>query len=119
MKNKPLYQRFSFAINGILGAWKTESSFRVHTAMSAGVLLFMLWLRPAPVWWALILLTIGGVLSAELLNTALEQIVDRLHPKQHPLIGKAKDCAAGAVLVLSLVSVLLFILMLIACFGAA
>ena len=55
--------------------------------------------------WALFLLSIGGVLTAELMNTALECIVDRLHPETHPVIARAKDCAAGAVLVMSLVSI--------------
>ena len=47
---------------------------------------------------------IGAVLAAETFNTALEHALDRLHPEQDPAIGLAKDCAAGAVLVLSLVS---------------
>src|SRR5258708_7052752 len=112
MKNKPFFQRFNFALNGIKSAWQTESSFRTQIILGTGMLVFMSFLRPAPVWWALIILTIAGVLAAELINTALEHVVDRLHPKRHPLIAKAKDCAAGAVLVLSLVSIGVFLLLL-------
>jgi diacylglycerol kinase (ATP) len=43
-----------------------------------------------------------AVLAAELFNTALEQLADRLHPEQHPQIRIAKDCAAAAVLVVSI-----------------
>jgi diacylglycerol kinase (ATP) len=64
----------------------------------------LLVLRPEPIWWALVLLTSGAVIAAELFNTALELVMDRLHPDVHPMIGRAKDCAAGAVLILSLVS---------------
>jgi len=117
MKNQSFQRRLKFAVNGIKSAWETESSFRTHTFMSVGVLIFLGWLRPAPIWWAVIFLIIGGVLSLELLNTALEQVVDRLHPEQHPMIAKAKDCAAGAVLVLSIAAVAIFIALLAAHFG--
>jgi diacylglycerol kinase (ATP) len=60
------------------------------------------WLRPAPVWWALVAVTVAAVLAAELVNTALEQLADRLHPEQHPQIKAAKDCGAAAVLVCSI-----------------
>ena len=49
-------------------------------------------------------LTVGLVLVTELVNSALETLIDHIHPDQHPEIGAAKDIAAGAVLVSSLVS---------------
>jgi diacylglycerol kinase (ATP) len=55
------------------------------------------WLRPAPVWWALSILSMLLIIAVELLNSALEATVDRLHPERHPSIGTAKDMAAGAV----------------------
>ena len=61
-------------------------------------------LEPSFLWWLLVLITISVVLAAELFNTALEFVIDRLHPEQHPAIAMAKDCAAGAVLVLSFAS---------------
>jgi diacylglycerol kinase (ATP) len=61
----------------------------------------LVWLRPAPVWWALVLLTNALVLAAELFNTAVEVLADHLHPEQHPRIKLMKDCAAGAVLTAS------------------
>jgi undecaprenol kinase len=53
-------------------------------------------------------------LAAELLNTALERVIDHLHPESHPSIKIAKDCAAGAVLVLSLAAVAVFVALLVA-----
>jgi diacylglycerol kinase (ATP) len=58
----------------------------------------------------------GAVLAAELLNTALEAALDHLSPEIHPAIKRAKDSAAGAVLVLSLTAVATFIAFLAATF---
>jgi undecaprenol kinase len=63
------------------------------------VVVAMLVLRPAPVWWALVLLASSGVMAAELLNTAVEHLADHLHPEVHPSIRIVKDCAAAAVLI--------------------
>jgi diacylglycerol kinase (ATP) len=66
------------------------------------------------VWWVLLLLSCGLVLSAELFNTALEHTLDHLSPERHPAVKIAKDCAAGAVLLLSLTSVGVFVAFLVA-----
>lgn len=109
MKNRPFHQRLSFALDGIREAWKREASFRAHSFFVAVLLAGLAWLRPAPVWWALLLGVTGLVLAAELINTALETIIDHLHPEQHPMMKVAKDCAAGAVLVTVLAALAVFI----------
>jgi undecaprenol kinase len=101
LKNRPFPERLRFALAGIAYALRAESSFRTHALAAAVALAALVWLRPAPVWWALVALTTVAVLAAELFNTALEQLADRLHPEQHPQIRVAKDCGAAAVLVLS------------------
>ncbi|KQN75634.1 diacylglycerol kinase [Duganella sp. Leaf61] len=108
MKNQPFYRRLGFAWHGIVSAWRTEMSMRQQSAAAVGVIITLLWLRPAPVWWALLLLNCGLVLAAELFNSALEHALDHLHPAPHPAIGLAKDCAAGAVLLLSVTGIALF-----------
>jgi len=102
MKNRPFPQRLRFALAGIAYAIRTESSFRTHSIAAAAAFAALAWLRPAPVWWALVTLTTVAVLAAELFNTALEQLADRLHPEEHPQIKVAKDCGAAAVLVFSI-----------------
>ena len=102
MKNRPFPERLRFALGGIAHALRAESSFRTHAIATAAVFVALAWLRPAPVWWALVALTTVAVLAAELFNTALEQLADRLHPEQDPQIRVAKDCGAAAVLVFSL-----------------
>jgi diacylglycerol kinase (ATP) len=106
-KNLPFSRRIRFALSGLRAAFRSESSFRTQVTCASGALALLLLLRPKPVWWALVFLVVAAVLAAELLNTALEAALDRLHPEQHPLIGRAKDCAAAAVLVLSLASLVI------------
>ncbi|HEU4617328.1 MAG TPA: diacylglycerol kinase [Gammaproteobacteria bacterium] len=102
MKNQPFSRRLGFALEGLAVAVRSEASFRFQVLAAAAALAFMAWQRPAPLWWALVLLTIGFVLAAELVNTAVEHLADHLHPDQHPRIKAVKDCAAAAVLVASL-----------------
>jgi len=59
-------------------------------------------LRFGPLSWALVALAIALVVTAELLNTALEAVVDLVSPEEHPLAKRAKDIAAAGVLVASL-----------------
>jgi diacylglycerol kinase (ATP) len=101
MKNQPFVSRVGFALAGIASALRAERSFRVHAIAVVGVTALLVWLRPAPVWWAVVALACALVLAAELVNTALERLADHLHPEQHPGIREVKDCAAAAVLVAS------------------
>lgn len=102
MKNSPFGRRLGFAIAGLRAAWRHEKSFRTQGWFALAALLLLLLLRPAPVWWALIGVMVMLVMAAELINTALEHLADHLHPDEHPKIKLVKDCAAAAVLLLSL-----------------
>ena len=102
MKNQPFHHRLGFAIDGIVSAWRNEASFRLQCLATLGVLAMLAWRQPPVIWWVLLLLMCGMVLAAELFNTALETALDHLHPGRHDAIRIAKDCAAGAVLLLSL-----------------
>ena len=98
-KNLPFTRRMGFAFSGIAGAIRTEQSLRIQFAVVPVLALLLALLRVEPLWWALSGLSCATVLAAELLNTALERLCDHLHPAQHPAVGAAKDCAAGAVLI--------------------
>ncbi|PIG28530.1 diacylglycerol kinase (ATP) [Janthinobacterium sp. 35] len=113
MKNQPFFKRMKYALEGIATAIHLESSFRLQCLATFLVVLVLAWSKPAMIWWALLLLNCGMVLAAELFNTALEQLSDHLHPALHPSIKIAKDCAAGAVLVLSLSAVGVFVAFLV------
>lgn len=115
MKNQPFYKRIGYSYCGFYSAWRLERSFRTQLFFAAGVLSLLVVLRPKPMWWALLVMSIAMVLGAELFNTALEQALDHLHPDLHPSIKIAKDCAAGAVLVMSVCAVSVFVAFLFSC----
>ena len=97
-KNRSFMRRVAFALAGFSHAVRTERSLRTQLAMLAVVVGGLLYLRPAPVWWALVSVGAACVLAAELFNTAVEHLADHVHPQLHPQIRIVKDCAAAAVL---------------------
>ena len=114
MKDQPFRQKLANAWAGICFTFRSERNFRTHTLVAVVLLAFMAIVQPTAVWWALILLCIGLVMAAELANTAMETLIDHLHPDIHPQIGKVKDIMAGMVLVMSLASLLVGLLALVA-----
>jgi diacylglycerol kinase (ATP) len=102
---KRLLRSFGFAFSGIGHALATQPNFRIHIAISSAVVIAGLILGITRVEWAVLALTIGVVLQAELFNTAIEAIVDKATPEHHPLAKIAKDCAAAAVVVCALAAV--------------
>ena len=102
---------FANAARG-LAALAGEANARIQLAITLAVVGLGLWLGLERRDWALIVLAIGLVLAAEALNTALEALADRVAPDHHPLVGRAKDAAAGAVLIASAAAALLGLLVL-------
>jgi len=102
MKNQGFPKRLGFALHGIATALRRERSLRLHAAAAVLVVALLALAQPAPLWWAIMAITLSGVMAAELFNTAIEELADHLHPQQHPQIKIVKDCAAGAVLLASL-----------------
>ena len=100
-KNQSITRRFGFAFQGLAASWRTEGNFRIQLIALAAVVAILLVVKIEPIWWALVLMTSGGVLTAELFNTAVEHLADHLHPETHPQIQIVIDCAAAAVLVMA------------------
>ncbi|HEX8240970.1 MAG TPA: diacylglycerol kinase [Allosphingosinicella sp.] len=119
MKNRRFAVRLGFAVAGIRLVFAREKSFRSQCSLGAVAALVTLALRPDPLWWALIALSIALVLTLELANSAFEYLLDHLHPDLAREIGAAKDAAAGAVLVASLAAAAVGGLMLLAALGRA
>ena len=101
MKNLSFAARLKFAFAGMAHAIAAEHSIRTQLLALLVVLGALAYWRPAPVWWAMVLLISSAVIAAELFNTAIEGLADQLHAEAHPQIRVVKDCAAAAVLVLS------------------
>ena len=99
MKPTRFIDSVNCAIEGILYTARTQKHMRRHFVASFLVLSLALLLRVSPVEFMLISLAVSFVLFAELLNTAIEVVVDMISPEFHPMAKIAKDVAAGAVLV--------------------
>jgi len=97
--------KFRCATLGVWFAFGGQSSFWVHLPITAAVIAIAAWLN--------LILAIGGVLTAELLNSSIELLVSVLHPQHHPRIGQALDVAAGAVLVMSLAAAVVGLIVLL------
>lgn len=102
-----LFVSFKYAWAGITYAFQTQRNFRIHLAVCAWAIGLSVLLHLETVEITIIALTSGLVLTLELVNTAIESVVD-LTVKQsyHELAKVAKDCAAGAVLISALVALL-------------
>lgn len=102
---KAFLKGFVYAFQGIIYCIKNERNMRIHTVAALYVLIFARFFAFSGEDYALILLTIGGVMSAEAMNTAVENLADKVCKGPHPLIKAAKDVAAGAVLIMAVISV--------------
>ena len=96
---------FGWAMRGVWRCAREEWHFRFHLVIAFYVLLFAPYFSLSRAEGALLALTIGGVLVAELFNSAVERTIDRVSTERHPLAGAAKDMAAGAVLVAAIAAV--------------
>lgn len=101
MKNRSLAARVGFALAGWKAAWARERSFRTQSWCALLALLALFLLQPPPIWWAFVMLACALVLALELINSAVEALIDLLHPGVHPEIKIIKDMLAGAVLAVS------------------
>lgn len=98
------------------GGWgyllRTQRNAWIHAAFTLAVVVVGLWLRLEALPWAILVLAMGLVWTAELFNTALEAVVDLSSPGLHPLARVGKDVAAGAVLASAGTSVVVGLLIL-------
>ncbi|MCB1500976.1 MAG: diacylglycerol kinase [Bauldia sp.] len=114
MKGRPFRQRLGFALAGLADAWRAEASFRRQTGIAGCAVVVCALLRPGLMWVAVVALAIALVLALEMINSALEAILDHLHPGEATAVRRAKDMAAGAVLVASAGAAVIGMLMLAA-----
>lgn len=102
---RSLLRSFSFALRGIQSTMNSERNFRIHLTAMVYVLVFSAFYELTATQYALLLLVFGVMLSAEMMNTAIEELVNREFEGYHPAAKKAKDIAAGAVLVCAMAAV--------------
>lgn len=92
-------ESFKYAFRGIAMVLKSEKNMFIHLIISILVFVCGILFQISTTEWMICLLCFGLVFSAEMMNSAIESLVDLVSPNHHKLAGKAKDIAAGAVLV--------------------
>lgn len=105
-KIRRFFKSFKYAFKGVTSSILYERNMRIHMCAAFYVLIFMQFYDLSASEKAIIFLTIGSVISLEIINTAIEAVVDLCSPDYHPLAKKAKDLSAGAVLISAVISVL-------------
>ena len=103
---------FRYAFAGWWYVLRTQRNAWIHATASVMVVLLGLWLRLPARDWAVLVVAIAMVWTAEFINTALEAVVDLASPQQHPLARVGKDVGAAAVLIAALSSILIGLLIL-------
>ena len=109
---RQIWNALIWSLKGLRAGWRLESSFRFEVCLFVIVFPLGLWLGRGAVEKALLAGTPFLVLSAELLNSALEAIVDKVCPQFDEFAGRAKDMGSAAVFVLMLLVVLTWVLII-------
>lgn len=104
---------FKYAFNGLIDTYRTEQSVWIYIPVSLIVILAGFLLKISTFEWLIIILILGIILSLELINTALEAVVDLATEKYHPLAKKAKDTVSAAVLVFAITAVIIGLIIFI------
>ena len=98
---------FTYPVKGLKYAYRNEQNLMVDVGMALIVLVFGFIFR-IEVWeWAILVITVGLVLALELVNTAIEAVVDLVTEEYHPLAKVAKDTSAAAVFVFAIVAIII------------
>ena len=110
-KNRDLVSSLEFALTGILTAFKEERNMRKHAVTALAVILAGFVFQVSRIEWLFLLMSIFLVVAFEIINSAIENVVDLAsHYHFSMLAKKAKDMAAGAVLVVSLLAAVIGVL---------
>lgn len=104
---------FGYAGRGIRFVFGTETNMKIHLVVCGLVIVCGFIFHISLIEWLFCLLCIGLVVGMEMINTSIENIVDLVSPNHHPLAGKAKDIAAGAVLICVIISVVIGLLIFV------
>jgi len=93
---------FYYAFRGIMSVIASERNMRIHLLAAVSVISLGFYFHISTTEWCLAVICIGMVMAAEVFNSAIESLTDLVKPEHHPMAGKIKDAAAGAVLLVSI-----------------
>lgn len=105
-------ESFGHAFRGWWYVLKTQRNAWIHAIVAIMVFMVAFWLKLPSHDWAIIILTVTMVFTAEFINTAIEAVVDLASPQKHPLAKVGKDVGAAAVLIAALAAILIGLLIL-------
>lgn len=103
---RQLWRALRWSMKGLAAGWRHEASFRLEAILAIVLVPVGLWLGHGPLEKLALAAPALLVLSAELLNSAIEAVVDKVSPEFHELAGRAKDMGSAAVFLLLLLTVL-------------
>ncbi len=103
---------FRYAGRGVWTLVRTQHNAWIHAAATVAVCAVAAWLGVSRLEWVLLVLAMGAVWTAEAFNTAIELLADAVSPERNPLVGRAKDVAASAVLLTAIAAAIVGLLVL-------
>ena len=112
-KKNPITESFGYAFEGIWTGIRNERNMKIHCAAIIFVTLAGTLFQISATQWCICLLLFGLVAALELVNTAIEAVVDLVTEEKKPLAKTAKDTAAGAVLIAAIASVIIGLLIFV------
>lgn len=103
---KRIINSFGYSFNGLIDTYRTEQSVWIYIPVALIVILMGFLFKISTYEWIAVILILGIILSLELINTALEAVVDLVTKKYEPLAKKAKDTVSAAVLIFAITAVI-------------
>ena len=107
VKTKKLVNSFKYAIQGFISSFKTERNMKIHIFIMCLVILAGWWLKISKTEWIICIILFGIVISSEIVNTAIETVVNMITTYKNPEAKLAKDLSAASVLVIAIVSAII------------
>lgn len=104
------FRSFRYALNGIRASWLEQRNLKVQTTVALLTIGAGFYFGIAVLEWCMVLFAIGLVICLEMVNSAIESLVDLVTRERSRLAGKVKDVAAGAVLLASIIAVIIGVL---------
>ena len=109
---RQVWNAFQWSMKGLRAAWRHEASFRLEACLAVVLVPLGLWLGHGALEKLALITGPMLVLSAELLNSAIEAVVDKVSPEIHELAGRAKDMGSAAVFIVLALTALSWALVL-------
>ena len=110
---KKQLRSFGYAWKGIQSCVGKEQNLSFHLIAAMAVIIAGIVLGITRTEWIMVVMCIGTFIAAELFNTAIEKLVDLVSPERHPVAGRVKDIAAGAVLICAVAAAIIGLIIFI------